>query len=62
MKKLMGRPPQIDYAPGAPCSLTVAIEPALKREIVESAASNDRRISDEVALALDEWVDRHATS
>jgi hypothetical protein len=58
----IGRPPRVDYAPGAPCQLKVEISSDLKRAVVHSAETNDRRLQDEVALALDEWIDRHATS
>jgi hypothetical protein len=53
-----GRPPQLDYEPGALCQLRVDISPALKREIVEQAERNEHRISDEVVLALGSWVGR----
>jgi hypothetical protein len=57
LKKLAtGRPPRIDYEPGSSCQLKVEITSELKRGLVQSAERNERRISDEVALALDSWL------
>jgi hypothetical protein len=52
-----GRPARLEYESGERCQLNVELPPTLKRDLVEHAERNERRLRDEVRLALSSWCE-----
>jgi len=57
LRDCAGRPARLDYEPGERCQLNVVLPPLLKRDLVEHAERNERRLRDEVRLALSSWCE-----
>jgi hypothetical protein len=55
-----GRPARLEYGPGERVQLNVELTPELKRYLVERAELHERRLRDEVRLALASWCERNA--
>jgi hypothetical protein len=54
---LGGRPPRIDYAEDeAVVQLNVLVPVSVKRALVSFADSDERRLCDEVRVALGSWI------
>jgi hypothetical protein len=50
-----GRPARLEYEECDRCQLNVELTPELKRYLVEHAERHERRLRDEVCLALFSW-------
>jgi hypothetical protein len=53
-----GRPARLEYEPGERVQLNVELTPELKRHLVEHAELHERRLRDEVRLALFSWCEQ----